>query len=78
MRDWLSGTPAGEWTSMAVSSDGSYGIEPGLVYSYPVEIHDGTWRIVQGLDLDPFSQARIKASEAELQLERDMVRHLLP
>jgi len=78
MRDWLSGTPAGEWTSMAVSSDGSYGIEPGLVYSFPVEIHDGAWRIVQGLDLDPFSQARIKASEAELQLERDMVRHLLP
>jgi malate dehydrogenase len=77
MRTWLEGTPAGEWTSMAVCSDGSYGIEPGLMCSYPVAVRDGRWQVVQGLELDEFSRAKIKASEAELICERDMIRHLL-
>lgn len=78
MRDWVLGTPEGEWTSMAVCSDGSYGVEPGLMFSYPVEVRNGSWRIVQNLAIDPFSQDRIKATEAELLVERDMVRHLMP
>jgi malate dehydrogenase len=78
MRDWIFGTPEGEWTSMAVCSDGSYGVEPGLMFSYPVEARDGAWRIVQNLEIDPFSQSRIKATETELLIERDMVRHLMP
>ena len=78
MRDWVFGLPAGRWTSMAVCSDGSYGIEPGLMFSYPVEIREGRWRIVQGLTIDDFSRERIRASEGEILRERDMVRHLLP
>ena len=78
MRDWVFGLPAGRWTSMAVCSDGSYGIEPGLMFSYPVEIREGRWRIVQGLAIDDFSRERIRASEGEILRERDMVRHLLP
>ena len=78
MRDWLLGTPAGEWTSMAVCSDGSYGVEPGLMFSYPVTVRDGVWQIVQNLEIDAFSRERIKATEAELLAERDMVRHLMP
>lgn len=77
MRSWVHGTPPDDWTSMAVPSDGSYGIEPGLMCSYPVEIRDGTYRIVQGLDIDEFTRERIKSTEAELIAERDMVRHLL-
>lgn len=77
MRTWLHGTPACEWTSMAVCSDGSYGLEPGLMCSYPVEVRDGRWQVVRGLELDDFSRAKIKASEAELIAERDMIRHLL-
>ncbi|MDD1650673.1 MAG: malate dehydrogenase [Methylococcaceae bacterium] len=78
MRDWVLGTPEGEWTSMAVCSDGSYGIEPGLMFSYPVQVRDGAWRIVQNLELDAFSREHLKATEAELLIERDMVRHLIP
>jgi len=78
MRDWILGTPEGRWVSMAVCGDGSYGIEPGLMFSYPVESRDGQWSIVQGLDIDAFSEAQIRASEAEIKLERDMVRHLMP
>ena len=77
MRDWLKGTPKGSWTSMAVVSDGSYGITPGLVFSFPVETHDGHWRIIEGLALDAASEALIKASEAELLQERDLVGHLI-
>ena len=78
MRDWIFGTPEGRWTSMAVLSDGSYGIEPGLMYSFPVRVRDGAWQIVQGLPLDAFTQSRLRLSEAELKEERAMVRHLLP
>jgi malate dehydrogenase len=77
MRSWVYGTPPDDWTSMAVLSDGSYGVEPGLMCSYPVEIRNGTYSIVQGLDIDEFTRERIAATAAELAVERDMVRHLL-
>jgi malate dehydrogenase len=77
MRTWVLGTPADDWTSMAVCSDGSYGVEPGLMYSYPVEVRDGEWQIVQGLEIDAFSREKMKASEAELAGERDLIRHLI-
>jgi malate dehydrogenase len=78
MRDWLEGTPDNAWTSMAVLSDGQYGISPGLVYSFPVRVSDGRWQIVEGLQLHPHAEAGIRASEAELLAERDLIRHLLP
>lgn len=77
MRDWVRGTPPEDWTSMAVCSDGSYGIEPGLMSSFPVEVQNGEYHIVQGLDIDEFTEARIQATQTELVTERDMVRHLL-
>ena len=78
MRDWVHGTPDGSWTSMAVCSDGSYGVEPGLMFSCPVTVRDGNWALVKNLTIDDFSRERMAASEAEIRLERDMVRHLLP
>ncbi|MBK5935610.1 malate dehydrogenase [Halorhodospira halophila] len=78
MREWALGTPEGEWTSMAVPSDGSYGIEPGLIYSFPVTCRSGDYEIVQGLSVDEFSRARMDETAAELAEERDAVAHLLP
>lgn len=78
MRDWIHGTPDGGWTSMAVLSDGQYGVSPGLVYSFPVEVKNGMWRIVENLTLDPRTAAGIRASEMELIAERELIRHLLP
>ena len=75
-RDWLHGTPEGDWVSMAVVSDGSYGVPEGLVSSFPVTTRDGNWEIVQGLEIDEFSRARIDASVAELAEERDAVTQL--
>ena len=75
-RDWLRGTAAGDWTSMAVVSDGSYGVPEGLVSSFPVTTAEGGWQIVSGLDIDEFSRSRIDASTAELSEERDAVRDL--
>ena len=75
-RDWLRGTAAGDWTSMAVVSDGSYDVPEGLVSSFPVTTADGDWQIVSGLDIDEFSRSRIDASTAELSEERDAVRDL--
>ncbi len=75
-RDWLRGTPPGTWTSMAVVSDGSYGVPEGLISSFPATTSDGTWEIVPGLDINDFSRARIDASTAELADERDAVRSL--
>ena len=75
-RDWLLGTEAGNWTSMAVVSDGSYGVPEGLISSFPVTTKDGDWEIVQGLEIDDFSRARIDASAAELAEERDAVKEL--
>jgi malate dehydrogenase len=65
-RDWLLGTSAGDWVSMAVVSDGSYGVPEGLVSSFPVTTKDGNWSIVEGLTIDEFSRSRIDASTAEL------------
>jgi malate dehydrogenase len=73
VRDWLIGTPAGDWTSMAVVSDGSYGVPEGLMSSFPVTTSGGDYSIVQGLDLNEFSRAKIDASVAELQGEKDAV-----
>ncbi|MCX6407340.1 MAG: malate dehydrogenase [Propionibacteriales bacterium] len=72
-RDWLQGSPDGDWVSMAVRSDGSYGIPEGLVYSYPVTTRDGDWSIVQDLEIDEFSRSRMDATAAELVEERDAV-----
>ncbi|MFA5984523.1 MAG: malate dehydrogenase [Methylococcaceae bacterium] len=77
MKTWALGTKPGDWASMAVPSDGSYGIEPGLVFSFPVTVVDGRISIVKGLELSDFSQLRLKASEAELKEERDTIKHLL-
>jgi len=63
---------------MGVYSDGSYGIEEGLIYSFPCVCKNGDWEIVQGLNIDAFSQAKMKATEVELQEERDAVKSLLP
>ena len=75
-RDWLTGSPEGDWVSMAVVSDGSYGVPEGLISSFPVTTKNGTWEIVQGLEIDEFSRSRIDASTAELAEERDAVREL--
>ncbi len=77
MRTWALGTAAGDWVSMAIPADGSYGIEPGIIFSYPVTCKDGQYEIVQGLDIDDFSQARLDATEKELREERQAVEHLL-
>lgn len=73
MRLWVQGTPGDDWTSMAVPSDGSYGVPEGLVSSFPVTTANGSYSIVQGLAISDFSRARIDASVAELQSERDAV-----
>lgn len=78
MRDWIQGTPEDGWTSMAVLSEGQYGVAPGLVYSFPVRVSEGRWQVVDGLKLHPHAEAGIRASEAELVVERDLIRHLLP
>jgi malate dehydrogenase len=74
---WVKGTADGDWVSMAVPSDGSYGIKEGLIYSYPVTTKDGEYSIVQGLSVDEFSRKRMDLSEAELREERDGVKDLL-
>ncbi len=75
-RDWLHGSAEGDWVSMAVPSDGSYGVPEGLIYSYPVTTKDGSWEIVQGLDIDDFSRGKMDATAAELVEERDAVKGL--
>ncbi|KUI01561.1 malate dehydrogenase [Mycolicibacterium acapulense] len=75
-RDWLLGTPADDWVSMAVYSDGSYGVPEGLISSFPVTTKDGDWSIVQGLDIDDFSRSRIDKTTAELADERKAVTDL--
>jgi malate dehydrogenase len=77
MRDWALGTPADDWTSMAVPSDGSYGIPKGLVYSFPVTCKNGEWEIVKGLDIDDYSRAKMTATQKELEEERDAVLKIL-
>ena len=76
MKDWVFGTPDGEWVSMVVLSDGSYGVEQDLMFSFPVIVKEGKVRIVQGLELDEFSQEHLTLSEAELKEEKDSVKQL--
>ena len=78
VRDWALCTPANDWVSMGVYSDGSYGIDKGLIYSFPVTCKNGDWEIVQGLTINEFSRAKMQATEKELQEERDAVKDLLP
>ncbi|MEM7050305.1 MAG: malate dehydrogenase [Acidobacteriota bacterium] len=77
MRSWSLGLDEGDWVSMAVPSDGSYGIAPGVIYSFPCVCRDGDWSIVQDLEIDDFSRQRMEATDAELREERDAVRDLL-
>jgi malate dehydrogenase len=74
---WVSGTREDDWVSMAIPSDGSYGIPEGVIYSYPVTTHNGEYRIVKGLEIDAASRKRMDASLAELQEEREGVKTLL-
>ena len=76
VRDWLLGTPGGEWTSMAVVSDGSYGVPVGLMSSFPVRCHSGEWEIVQGLPLNAFARSRVNVSVDELKAEAEEVRSM--
>lgn len=76
VRDWMLGTPADDWVSMAIASDGSYGVPEGLISSFPVTAGGGSYEIVQGLEHPDFSQTRIDATVAELVEERDAVREL--
>ena len=77
MRSWALGTPDDDWVSMGVISDGSYGIEPGLIYSFPCRCQAGQWEIVQGLDIADFSRGKMDATAQERSEERDAVAHLL-
>jgi malate dehydrogenase len=78
MRNWALGTEGDDWVSMGVYSDGSYGVTQGLIYSFPCRCEGGDWSIVQGLGISEFSQARMDATQQELEEERDAVQHLLP
>ncbi|XP_021677959.2 malate dehydrogenase-like [Hevea brasiliensis] len=72
IRDWILGTPEGTWVSMGVYSDGSYGIEPGLIYSFPVTCQKGEWSIVQGLNINEFSREKMDATAKELVKEKSL------
>lgn len=78
MRTWALGSTENDWISMGVISDGSYGIADGLIYSFPCTCDNGDWAIVEGLDINDFSRAKMIATEKELLEERDAVYHLLP
>jgi len=78
MRSWALGTAKGDWVSMGIHSDGSYGIQKGLIYSFPCTCKDGKWSIVQGLKINDFSRAKMQATEKELSEEMEAVKHLLP
>jgi malate dehydrogenase len=77
VRDWLSGTPEGDWVTMGVPSDGSYGIPEGVIYGYPVTTRGGQYQVVKGIELSDFSRKRMEATLRELHEERDGVKHLL-
>ena len=74
--DWVNGTAEGDWTSAAIQSDGSYGVTEGIISSFPVTSENGSWKVVQGLEIDEFSRSRIDATVAELREERDAVQAL--
>jgi len=77
MHDWALGTPVDDWVSMAIPADGSYGVEPGIIYSFPVRCGGGAYEIVQGLEIDDFSRVRMDATETELREERAAIEDLL-
>ena len=77
VRDWVLGTPAGDWVSMGIPSDGSYGIPEGVLYGHPVTCANGEYQVVKGIELSDFSRKRMDATLKELHEERDSVRHLL-
>jgi len=77
IRDWVNGTSQGDWISMGIPSDGSYGIPEGLIYSHPVAVQDGRYEIVQGLEIDEFSRGKMDATRQELEDERDAVKDLI-
>jgi malate dehydrogenase len=77
MRDWVYGTPEGDWVSMGVPSDGSYGIPEGVIYGHPCTCRNGQYAIVQGLEPSDFSRTRMQATLKELHEERDSIKHLL-
>ncbi len=77
VHDWALGTRGDDWVSMGIPADGSYGIEPGVIYSYPVRCKDGSYEIVQGLEVSDFSRERMDATDAELREERAAIEHLL-
>jgi malate dehydrogenase len=76
MRTWAQGTAEGDWASMGIPADGSYGIAPGVIYGYPVTVKNGKYEIVQGLEIGDFSRARMDATDKELREERAGVEHL--
>jgi malate dehydrogenase len=76
VHDWVLGTPSGDWVSMAIVSDGSYGVDEGLISSFPVTCSDGSYQVVQDLDVDDFSRSRIQLTVDELKGERDAVKQL--
>jgi len=76
VRDWVQGTPDGDWVSMGIPSDGSYGIEDGLIFGFPVTCSGGAYQIVQGLDLNDFSKSRLDVTVKELKDERETVKQL--
>ena len=77
VHDWLAGTPSDDWVSMGIPADGSYGIEPGVIYSHPVRCSNGKYEIVQGLGISDFSRKRIDATDSELREERAAIEDLL-
>jgi malate dehydrogenase len=77
IRDWVKGTKAGDWVSMGIPSDGSYGIPEGVLYGYPVTCKGGKYKIVKGLEVSDFSRSRMMATLKELHEERDSIKHLL-
>ncbi len=76
VNDWVNGTPDGVWTSVALPSDGSYGVPEGLICGFPAVSKNGKWEIVQGLEIDAYARGKIDASVAELIEERDAVTEL--
>jgi malate dehydrogenase len=76
VHDWVRGTPGGDWVSMGIPSDGSYGIEEGLIFGFPVTCSDGSYEIVQGLDLNDFSRSRLDVTVNELNDERETIKRL--
>jgi malate dehydrogenase len=77
VRDWVQGTPAGDWVSMGIPSDGSYGIAEGVLYGHPVTCRNGKYEVVKGIEVSEFGRARMNATLKELHEERDGIRSLL-